>query len=548
MKYNIPYLVYIIGFGLIPFFYTFVFFGLHISSAFKGLVLVPLNEVVYNTFFFSFVTALGSSIIGLILAVAVDLLPKGKRIVSLLLMLPYTIPFTSSALVWTISFYGKYGWFTYFLGLKYDPLYFSSTALYAVTLVSVWSSIPLPFLIILSSLRSIPNYVKESALIDNLTLSQYYSKIAIPYIGKAFWLSFLLEFIFALGNFDLPYVMTQGGPGFSTTTLPLLVYYEIFQLGSFSGGSIVAAILSVIATIPGVLVLLLLRSKRSGIKSFNIKIPDRIFKVVLYLILAIILFFMDFPVYWMFLVAFRSSFLNFKYPPIIFPEGLTSKYFIQAFYSAIPYLVSSIIVAVLASLLTIFISLPAGYEISRGKDRWILPLSIYLYSLPSTSFIIPIFLFFSYTNLTNTWWALILSTPIFTATFAVWVFYNYFLGFPKAYVDAADVFQIKRKLLRIIMPLSRTSLFSIFLLSFIFNWHLLFYPLILTETPYNFSFPPQGAETVTIFALLAVGDASINWSLLASSALVAALPVMIVTIISIDRILKGEYGGGLKFI
>lgn len=161
-------------------------------------------------------------------------------------MLPYTIPFTSSALIWTISLYGKYGWFTYFLGLNYDPLYFSSTALYAVTMVSVWTSIPLSFLIILSSLRSVPNYVKESAQIDNLTLSQYYSKIAIPMVGKAFWLSFLLEFIFALGNFDLPYVMTQGGPGFSTTTLPLLVYYEIFQLGSFSGGSIIAALLSVL--------------------------------------------------------------------------------------------------------------------------------------------------------------------------------------------------------------------------------------------------------------------------------------------------------------
>ncbi|ARM76729.1 ABC transporter permease subunit [Acidianus manzaensis] len=548
MKYSFPYLAYIIGFGILPFAFTFVLFGVNYNSAIRGLTVVPLDQIIYNTLFFSVFTAILSSLIGLLLAIAIDIIGRGKRILSLLVMLPYTIPFTSSALIWAISLFGGYGWFTYFLGLKYDPLYFPSTALYAVTMVSVWSSIPLPFLIILSSLRSIPNYVKEAAAVDGIKLSEYYSKIAVPMIGKAFWLSFLLEFILALGNFDLPYVLTQGGPGFSTTTLPLLVYYEIFQLGKFSGGSLAAALLSVFATIPSIFLLLLLKSKKSGLKSISIKIPDKIFKGIMFALLAIFLVFLDFPVYWMFLVAFRSSFLDFKYPPILLPEHLTGSYFASAASSAVPYLISSAVIAVSASLLTIFLALPSSYEISKGKSKWILPLSIYLYSLPSSSFIIPLYLFFANEGLLNTWEALILSTPIFTATFAVWIFYNYFLGFPKAYDDAAEVFNIKNKLTRIIMPLSRPALFSAFLLSFIFNWHLLFYPLILSMTPYNYSFPPQGAQTITIFALLAIGNETVNWGLLASSALVAALPVMIVTIISLDRVLKGEYGSGIKFV
>ncbi|QIJ32902.1 ABC transporter permease subunit [Acidianus sulfidivorans JP7] len=548
MKYSIPYLGYIIGFGILPFVSTFILFGVNFSQAIKGLSVVPLNQIMYNTLFFSIFTAIFSSVIGLLLAIAIDMISKGKRVLSLLVMLPYTIPFTSSALIWSISLYGGYGWFTYLLGIKFDPLYFSSTSLYAVTLVSIWSSIPLPFLIILSSLRSIPNYVKEAAAVDGIKLSEYYSKIAVPMVGKAFWLSFLLEFILALGNFDLPYVLTQGGPGFSTTTLPLLVYYEIFQLGYFSGGSLAAALLSIFATVPSVLLLLLLKSKRSGLKSISIRLPDKIFKIIIFILLGIFLIFLDFPVYWMFLVAFRSSILDFRYPPILLPEHLTASYFASAATSSVPYLISSIVIAISASLLTIFLALPSSYEISKGKSGWILPLSIYLYSLPSSSFIIPLYLFFSKVNLLNTWESLILSTPIFTATFAVWIFYNYFLGFPKAYDDAAEVFNIKNKLTRIILPLSRPALFSAFLLSFIFNWHLLFYPLILSLTPYNYSFPPQGAQTITIFALLAIGDETVNWGLLASSALVAALPVMIVTIISLDRVLKGEYGGGIKFI
>lgn len=85
---------------------------------------------------------------------------------------------------------------------------------------------------------------------DGLTISQFYAKVAVPMIGKAFWISFLLQFVLAMGNFDLPYVLTQGGPGYSSTTLPLLVFDEIFLTGNFSGGEVVASILGLMATLP----------------------------------------------------------------------------------------------------------------------------------------------------------------------------------------------------------------------------------------------------------------------------------------------------------
>lgn len=148
----------------------------------------------------------------------------------------------------------------------------------------------------------------------------------------------------------------------------------------------------------------------------------------------------------------------------------------------------------------------------------------------------------------NTWWALILSTPVFTATFAVWIMFNFFTSFPRAYDEAAEVFGIKRKIIKIITPLSRTTILSTFLLSFIFNWHLLFYPLLLSDTPYNMGFPPKGAETITIFALQAIGDETVNWAALASSALIAALPVMVISFFTIDRVIKSDSKSGLKFV
>jgi multiple sugar transport system permease protein len=549
LRYSIPYLVYIFGFGVIPFLYTFYIVGANLDQLGKVFVLIPLGLVVYNTFAFSFLSAIASTVIGSFLAMAVDLMSRGKRVVSLLSMLPYTIPFTSSALIWAISLYGHYGWFTYLLGIGYDPLYYKSTALCTLVLVNVWTSVPLSFLIMLSAIRSLPQEIKEASLVDGIPLSEYYSKVVFPAVGKAFWLSFVLQFVISLGNFDLPYVLTQGGPGYSTTTLPLLVYDEMFELGNFSGGAVASAILGVFATIPSVILLLLIRTKRNKLlPSFKLRVPDRAFKGLIYALTALLLFFLDFPVYWMFLVAFRKAYLDFSYPPILFPKDLTSSYFLTALGSSAPYMVTSVVVASTASLLTVLLSLPSAYEVSKGKGSWILPLSIYLYSLPSASFVLPLFMFFSSVNLLNTWWALILSTPIFTATFGVWVLYNFFVDFPRAYDDAAEVFSIKRKLTRIIFPLSRPAMFSVLLLSFIFNWHLLFYPLVFSSTPYNYSFPPQGAQTVTLFALEALGNESLNWGLLASSALVAAFPVMILTLFAVDRVIKGSYKGGIKFV
>ena len=67
-------------------------------------------------------------------------------------------------------------------------------------------------------------------------------------------------------------------------------------------------------------------------------------------------------------------------------------------------------------------------------------------------------------------------------------------------------------------------------------------------TPYNFKFPPVGAQTVTIYALTAIQESSIEWGLLASMALVAALPPMVLDFIFLSMISRGGPSGGLKFL
>ena len=544
MRYSLPYLVYIFILGLVPFIWTFLI-GLNpsgISQAVKGL---PVGLVMYNTIIFSVVTALASSGLGLLLAISADALEG--RVTSALVMLPYSIPFTSSALIWGISLYRGYGWFTYLLGLKFDPLNLASTAIWGITLVGVWSTVPLPFLIMYSALRSVPKEMREAAKVMGLSLSRYYGEIALPYVGKAFLVALLLSFTLSVGNFDLPFILTGGGPGFSSTTLPLIVYEQMSLLNNLSGGAFYAGLLSLLALIPALLLTRIVRSKRAILPSLKVKMPDTLFKPLLGVVTALVLLFLVFPVYWMFLVAFRKATLDFRAPPVLAPVGLTSSYFVQSLIQSTPYMISSIIVSVLAALFSVMLASPAAYEVSVGRRRWILPLSIFLYAMPVTSFAVPIYIIMYNAGLVNTFWSLVLSIPIFTATFAVWTLTNSFADLPRSYSEAAEVFNIKNKFFRLIVPLTGPALISTFVLTFIFSWHALFFPLILTDTPLSLTFPPQGAETVTIFALNALGDKYVNWGQLGSAALVTALPVIIINYIAVYRISKGLREGGVKF-
>ena len=551
MRLSLPYLAYVMLFGVVPFVATFVLVGLDLRTALLTLRLVPVGEIFWNTVIMAVLNSVFSVVIGTLAAIAIDMLSvRYQRPLTIAFVLPHTVPFVSAALIWSISLYGGgWGWFTYLFHIPYDPLYLASTAIWGVILVSVWGSMTFPFIIVYASLRAIPKEIRESAEMDGVGLSRYYGEVAIPMVSKAIMISFIIELAFSFGMFDAPYVLTGGGPGYATTTLGILTYEAIFSYGSYSAGAVIAAAIAAMASVPALVLFKLLRANRPLLPSIRLRIPDPAFKAVMGAVLAGALFFSIMPIYWMFLVAFRPDTLDFRSPPVFLPEQFTSRYFVRALYGSVPYMVSSIVVSVGVALITIFLSSPAAFETARGRaPRWLLPLSIYLYVLPPMSFIIPVYLLFAKTHLLNTWWALIASMPIFSATFALWIMNGFFLDLPRSYEEVAELFGIRRSFTRLIMPLSRPVLLATFILTAVATWHALFYPLVLTSTPYNFGFPPYGAQTVTIYALTPIQESTIHWGMLASIALVTALPPMIIDAFFLSMIARGGPSGGLKFV
>jgi multiple sugar transport system permease protein len=577
----IPAVAYLVLFALVP-----MVISVYLSapnSDFGSYVqlfqLADFPRIVYNTFFFSFGTAVSAVLIGTAFAVLVDSRRRGKRIISLIAYLPYMIPFTASALVWATLFnpgYGPVDPILKALGLPTIDWLSPSLQLYSLTTVSVWAGIPLAFLIILAGLTSVPKQVKEAASVDGMEMWDYYSSVALPLAKGAIITAFLMTLILAFGNFDLPYIISGAGgvPPTTMATLVVYAYAEMFYVGgSYTAQGLAAAIfIALIASIPG---LLLVRTTLGGSKggsgrlhaprwlrmpSIRIRrpsfprIPGAPAKYLIYIVCALVSVFILFPVYWMVLIAFRPQSLDYVLPPVLYPTKVITDVFVQTISQASPEIITTLAVASAVTVLTILLAAPAAYTIAREKRRGLLGVMIYLFSLPSIVFVFGAFYIIVHLHLINSWGALILTEPLFTIPFVIWTMSNFYNSLPKQYEEAAlvDGYSRLRSFFSIVMPLARPGLIAAGMVAFIFAWHLLLFPLVLSQTPYNFTFPPVGSNTVTTFAILfdpdsTGGTISNNvWTQLASAGIILAVPVIILSLVAQSYLLKGLYSGGTK--
>jgi multiple sugar transport system permease protein len=577
----IPAVAYLVLFALVPAVISIVLSApnSNLSSYVRLFQLTDFPRIVYNTFFFSVGTAVSAILIGTAFAVVVDSRRRAKRAISLIAYLPYMIPFTASALVWATLFnpgYGPIDPILKALGLPTIDWLGPSMQLYSLTTVSVWAGIPLAFLIILAGLTSVPKQVKEAASVDGMEMWDYYSSVALPLAKGAVITAFLMTLILAFGNFDLPYIISGAGgvPPTTMATLVVYAYAEMFYVGGpYTGQGLAAAIfIALIASIPG---LLLVRttlggSSRGGSRlhlpswlhmpSLHLHrptlphLPEAPMKYLIYVLCALVSVFILFPIYWMVLLAFRPQVLDYVLPPILYPTKIITDVFLMTVGQAAPEIITTLAVAAVVTVLTIILAAPAAYTIARERRRGLLGIMIYTFSLPSIVFVFGAFYIISRLNLLNTWAALILTEPLFTIPFVVWTMSNFYNSLPKQYEEAAQVdgYSRIRSFFSIVMPLARPGLIAAGMVAFIFAWHLLLFPLVLSETPYNFTFPPMGSNTVTTFAVLfdpdsTGGTISNNvWVQLASSGIILAVPVIVLSLIAQGYLLKGLYSGGTK--
>jgi sorbitol/mannitol transport system permease protein len=212
----------------------------------------------------SFFAAMGNSLklvaavlvisigVGTPLALLLDQPIFGRNIVRLMVIAPFFVMPTVSALVWKnllmhpVS--GFLAWMMKSVGLQ--PVdWLASAPLTAVIIMVSWQWLPFATLILLTAIQSLDEEQKEAAEMDGVGPFSYFFHIVLPHLARPITVVILIETIFLLNVFAEIYVTGTGGPA---GNLPYLVYFQgllNFDVGGASAGGIVAVVLANIVAI-----------------------------------------------------------------------------------------------------------------------------------------------------------------------------------------------------------------------------------------------------------------------------------------------------------
>src|SRR6516164_8397764 len=224
-------------------------------------------------------------------------------------------------------------------------------------------------------------------------------------------------------------------------------------------------------------------------------------------------------------------------------ELLTSSQYLTFFRNSA--LVSVIVVAI-----TMLISVPAAFALSRMRfwGSAALATGIFLtYLIPETLLFIPLFKMFALVNeytgiqLINRWWVLLLLYPTLTVPFCTWIMIGYFASIPKELDEAAlmDGANYRQILTRVFIPVALPGLIAATIFAFTVSWAQFLYPLAFTTSADQLVLP------VGIVTSLIKGDV-FNWGQIMTGALLGAAPPLIIYAFLMDYYIAGLTAGATK--
>jgi sn-glycerol 3-phosphate transport system permease protein len=208
------------------------------------------------TALFSVLVAVLGLSISLLLAVMADRVIKAASVYKTLLIWPYAVATAVAGVLWLFLFSPSVGILAVFLmeaGIAWNPRLDGDDAMILVVLASVWKQISYNFLFFLAGLQSIPRSLIEAAAIDGASPARRFWTIVFPLLSPTTFFLLVINVIYAFfDTFAIIDIMTQGGPGSSTSILVYKVYNAGFKgldIGSSAAQSVILMIIVVLLTV-----------------------------------------------------------------------------------------------------------------------------------------------------------------------------------------------------------------------------------------------------------------------------------------------------------
>ncbi len=261
---------------------------------------------------------------------------------------------------------------------------------------------------------------------------------------------------------------------------------------------------------------------------------------VLTIILALIIFF---PIFWMVLTSFKTEADAFTFPPPLIFRPTLDQYDIALGASGyFHYLLNTIIITGLSTLVAILLGVPAAYKLAYYPTKrsnftlmWVMSTRM----LPAVGVIVPLYIIFKNLHLFDTYFGLVILYTAINLPLVIWMMRSFLQDLPYETIEAAriDGASLLQELLLVMLPMAFPGLVSTVLLCVIFTWNEFFIAFNLTIT----KVPP-----LTVYIVGFKTSEGLFWAKMSAAATVSALPVIIAGWVAQRQMVRGLTAGAIK--
>lgn len=259
----------------------------------------------------------------------------------------------------------------------------------------------------------------------------------------------------------------------------------------------------------------------------------------------LIVVFVSAPLYWLISTSLKPPVEIGATPPTAYPHPLVLTNFRQAFlhYGFGRYLLNSVIVSLLSTVLVLALGILAGYALGRFPMRGKLPVLMGLLMIsvfPAIAVISPLYLIMRELGWLNSYQALILPYTAFNLPFAIWILRNYFIGIPPEMeeVGRLDGASPLRTLWSIILPQARPGIFTAAVFTFTACW---------TEFLMAVSFnSANNYRTIAVGIALFGSSFVVPYGTIFAASVAAVLPIAILVLVFRRSVVSGLTAGAVK--
>jgi multiple sugar transport system permease protein len=267
-------------------------------------------------------------------------------------------------------------------------------------------------------------------------------------------------------------------------------------------------------------------------------------RVLFYLTTCVVVFMSLLPFAWFVNTSLKTPVEVTAIPPVLIPSG-TLHSFISAIrdYQLLHYVKNSVIVAGSTTVITILISMFAGYALARLrlKFKGIIMGSLLLVSMfPQISIAGPVWKILQNLGWLNSFQGLVAPYVTLTLPLGVWILASFFKELPLDLEDAARIDGCNhiQTLFKIMAPLAAPGVFTATILVFIYAWNEFFFALLIMTQ--------QRFQTLPVGIALFQGQYTMPWGEIAAASTVATVPLVLLVLIFQRRIVRGLSAGAIK--